>query len=437
MRIGIAEGLAQAEKEQVATAKAKDARDKAKNERWLAELKKAQANKEADKKIKVQRQKAYLKANPQIGEEAKEKDRVGKVKELEIVAKYMEDMDGGTPSKTKFFKKALEELGAELAMDSSVDADWCNCQDRAMDVLMRAQDKKMIDFADEGGNKKLWWVGPRIKGRAGASRSGPASKAQQPEAASTVRRSSRNVLMTASQKKAQQSITKMEEGTRTALMCLDRYKQELPEPYSVCHRRYPAEYVGNGKCHLRALHNVNPDAAAEACQLRIKYQHDNQVLDILRKHKHKQDTEGQVFRSGNHWVAVESTKGTNEGVYYDDKILMKVNNFKGAVACLELLTQGKTEKQIARNLRSINVENNVSNDTWAKTMKTMAENFNVSTRERKLEDLEENNDGPDVNKEKIKEIEDIEEHNNQDWWEKQWREKLTDHVKAHFPKLMK
>ena len=195
--------------------------------------------------------------------------------------------------------------------------------------------------------------------------------------------------MTPNQKKAQQHITKMEEGTQTALMILDPHKQGLPEPYSTCGRRYPQQYVGNGQCHLRALHNVNQDAAAEAWRLGIKYQHDDRVLDILRKHKHKQDTEGLVFRSGNHWVAIESTKGTNEGVYYDDKILMKIKNYKGAVACLEVLTQAKTERQIAKNLCSIHVENNVSNETWAETMETLKANLNVSTRERKLEDLEE------------------------------------------------
>ena len=78
----------------------------------------------------------------------------------------------------------------------------------------------------------------------------------------------------------------------------------------------------------------------------------------------------------------------------------------------------------------------MSDDTLATKMTTMKEDFNVSTRERKLEDLEENN-VPDVNKEKIEEIEEIEEHNKPEWRKKQWREKLTDHVKGHFKKLMK
>ena len=138
---------------------------------------------------------------------------------------------------------------------------------------------------------------PKGRGGGGASRRGPAPKVQQSEASMVVRsrRSSpRFVFKTESQLKAQKYISDMEDGTRTALQYLDLYKKELAKPYSKCGRRYPVEYTGNGKCHLRALHNVNQDAAAEAWQERIKYTNNKGVIDVLCKHKHKQDTKGLV-----------------------------------------------------------------------------------------------------------------------------------------------
>ena len=72
-------------------------------------------------------------------------------------------------------------------------------------------------------------------------------------------------------------------------------------------------------------------------------------------------------------MATESIKGTSEGMYSDNKILMKIKNYDGAVSCLELLTGGKTERQIAENLRLLNVKDNVSDETWATTMTTMKE----------------------------------------------------------------
>ena len=140
---------------------------------------------------------------------------------------------------------------------------------------------------------------------------------------------------------------------------------EEAEPYSTCGRRYLVEYTGNGKCHLRALHNVNQDAAAEACRAEIKYTNDKGVTDVLRKNKHTQDSAGLVFRTENHWVAIESIKGTSEGMYYDDKILMKIRNYEGAVTCLELM-HIKIKSKIERNFCLINVEENVSDETWSK-----------------------------------------------------------------------
>ena len=64
-------------------------------------------------------------------------------------------------------------------------------------------------------------------------------------------------------------------------------------------------------------------------------------------------------------MATESIKGTSEGMYSDNKILMKINNYEGAVTYLELM-HGETKSQIEKNFRLINVMENVSDETWSK-----------------------------------------------------------------------
>ena len=163
VRLGIAEALAKAERERVREVEAKNAEDKVEHERWLAELSKETAQKEANEKTKEERNKRYLKANPHIEQRAKEKVRVGKVKELEIVVEYMGDMDGVTSSKTKSFKGAIDDLGYELALEPLVDATFANCKERAMSVLMRAYDEKLIKYdVDDKMNGTVWRVGPSV-----------------------------------------------------------------------------------------------------------------------------------------------------------------------------------------------------------------------------------------------------------------------------------
>ena len=80
-------------------------------------------------------------------------------------------------------------------------------------------------------------------------------------------------------------------------------------------------------------------------------------------------------------MAIELDEGTNEGMYYDDKIIMKICNYQGAVACLELM-HGKTKHQIEK--MGINVNQNVDDQTWSKTMRKLKaeREAKVSTRER-------------------------------------------------------
>ena len=76
---------------------------------------------------------------------------------------YMGDMDGVTSSKTKSFKGAIDDLGDMLALEPLVDATFANCKERAMSVLMRAHDEKLIKYdVDDKMNGTVWRVGPSV-----------------------------------------------------------------------------------------------------------------------------------------------------------------------------------------------------------------------------------------------------------------------------------
>jgi hypothetical protein len=96
---------------------------------------------------------------------------------------------------------------------------------------------------------------------------------------------------------------------------------------------YPPEFMGYGRCHLRALFNACPAAAWEALELGKTYHQVDDVKQILKKHV---DT-ALVFRlhsrenNIHHWVALTKHH------YFDDKFKYKVELFGVATTCLELL----------------------------------------------------------------------------------------------------
>ena len=208
-----------------------------------------------------------------------------------------------------------------LSTESSLDIAYDNGNHRAVTVLMRAREKNIIKFEVDNRMKEWVWLVACDKKRTQASRGRPATTASKAAEASVVkqtRASKRLATKTVTQERAMKHILNMETGTSIALLHLGPYKKDEPEPYGTCGRTYPLEYCGNGRCHLRALFNVNERAAAVACQENIKYQNNNGVTKILHKHKRDQESTGLVFRIENHWVTIKSDEGTNEGIYYDD-----------------------------------------------------------------------------------------------------------------------
>ena len=110
---------------------------------------------------------------------------------------------------------------------------------------------------------------------------------------------------------------------------------------------YPHEYVGPHKCHLRALHNVHEAAAREAFQLRlwVKNPRDKpkKVQEIAKKYGEGQNKygegHGRVFHlRGQHYMALtRNATGSVGGFYYDDKVVVEVNDYNAALAVLEVM----------------------------------------------------------------------------------------------------
>ena len=87
---------------------------------------------------------------------------------------------------------------------------------------------------------------------------------------------------------------------------------------------------------MRALHNVHEAAAREALQGKTTHTEPKKVHEIAKRHG---EGHGRVFRlRDEHWVAL--TRNTTEsvgGFYYDDKVMMEVNDYNAALAVLEVM----------------------------------------------------------------------------------------------------
>ena len=63
-------------------------------------------------------------------------------------------------------------------------------------------------------------------------------------------------------------------------------------------------YIRFGKCHLRALSNVNSAAATEAFALRLRHDQSSEMFAVLNKHE--DGVSSKVFYPGmSHWVALQ------------------------------------------------------------------------------------------------------------------------------------
>ena len=94
---------------------------------------------------------------------------------------------------------------------------------------------------------------------------------------------------------------------------------------------------------MRALHNVHEAVAWEALKGKIIHTAAGEVRAVAKRHG---EGHGRVFRIlDEHWVALtRKATGSIEGFYYDDIVMMEVNNYDGALTVLDLL-EGMTLAQ--------------------------------------------------------------------------------------------
>ena len=137
----------------------------------------------------------------------------------------------------------------------------------------------------------------------------------------------------------------MEPASRVAMDLMQQFKKSEVELNDHPNGRYPKDFTGLGKCHLRALWNISKKSAMEASDIKIRYK-DSIAVKSLSK-----DFEGRVmqgvvfFIHQQHWVSLRRLGETNEAVYYDDKVMMKLNNYEGA-AKVSAKAQEKPKKKI-------------------------------------------------------------------------------------------
>ena len=60
------------------------------------------------------------------------------------------------------------------------------------------------------------------------------------------------------------------------------------------------------------------------------------MLGVLKKYEDGAD--GKIFHlRQHHWVALQSISGTDKAIYFDDMIMMHMENYKGSVAALNIV----------------------------------------------------------------------------------------------------
>ena len=113
-------------------------------------------------------------------------------------------------------------------------------------------------------------------------------------------------------------------------------------------RRYPQEYCGNSRCHLRALWNVCPLAAKEVKDRDIHYTEKEEIHGVLKNHEDERT--GEVFFiQKKHRVALEKGDGEKNAWFYDDAVRLEISNYDGALAVLQL-AQDMSQKGYEKNM---------------------------------------------------------------------------------------
>jgi len=151
------------------------------------------------------------------------------------------------------------------------------------------------------------------------------------------RKSTRHRL-TKRQREASDHIHKMQECQRHAFQQLENKNTSPPEMYVDSGRSYHKEITGMYRCHFRALFNVSKEACTEAINLGIRHEESEKVLGVLKKYVDGAD--GKIFHLRKlHWVALERISGTDKAIYFDDMIMMYMENYEGSVATLNIVQE--------------------------------------------------------------------------------------------------
>ena len=72
--------------------------------------------------------------------------------------------------------------------------------------------------------------------------------------------------------------------------------------------------------------------------LGLRHEETEKVLDVLKKYEDMTDV--KIFNlQHEHWVALQRISGTDRAIYFDDMIMMRMENYEGSVAALSILQE--------------------------------------------------------------------------------------------------
>ena len=150
------------------------------------------------------------------------------------------------------------------------------------------------------------------------------------------KRISKRHQLTTRQKKAANHIHFMSECQRDAFEQLEKMSLDPADMCVDSGYIYHKDMIGMFNCHLRALSNVNKDAGLEALSLGITHTEMEKINGILKKYE--DGTNGSIFfLREKHWVALLRVPGSEGAIYLDDMVIMKMKNYNGSLAVLNVV----------------------------------------------------------------------------------------------------
>ena len=113
---------------------------------------------------------------------------------------------------------------------------------------------------------------------------------------------------------------------QTAINQLETLKhaESKPEVYRFHFREYLTRTKGSRKCHLRALHNVSPEAAQAAIDRQPHHTDNSGVHGLLAQYVDAKVGRVSVLWN-QHWVSLKgANRDTKVAMYFDDRICIKI-----------------------------------------------------------------------------------------------------------------